>query len=247
MTEKISLQGQVALITGASQGIGMATARALAEKGMHLVLAARSADKLEGLAAELRQQHDGCRVVVCPCDVRDVEDVQKTVAMAMDAFDRIDALVNNAGVAGKIALLQEVPTFEVDRVIDTNLKGPIYCMQAVLPVMIQQQSGVVININSIAGRTAFPFWSVYDASKFGLRAITDAVAEEQAQNGIKVIGIYPGAVHTEIWDTIDLGGEPNLEGMLDADTVAGAVVYALEQPAGTVVKDIVLSPLKPAL
>jgi len=133
-------------------------------------------------------------------------------------------------VAGKIALLQEISVEEIDRVIDTNLKGAMYWMRAVLPAMVHQHSGAIVNVNSVAGKTAYPYWSVYDASKFGLDAVTTAVREEQRSNNIKLISIHPGAVDTPIWNTINLDHEPNHDGMLDANTVAEAILYALTQP-----------------
>ncbi len=241
------LQGQVAIITGASQGIGQAIARYLAAEGMHLVLSARNQQKLDALVASLKAQYPDLQLQVVPADVREPDQVEHVVAMAVQTFGRVDVLVNNAGVAGKIALLQEIPIEEIHRTIDTNLKGPIYAMRAVLPVMIQQNGGTIININSVAGKTAFPYWSLYDASKFGLHAVTQAVAEEQRCNNIKVVGIYPGAVDTPLWETIELNHEPKKDGMLDADTVAEAVVYVLRQPQKVLITDVTLTPLQPAL
>lgn len=241
------LAGQVAIVTGASSGIGQVIAEALAARGMRLVLAARRHDKLEALAKILKDRHPALEVRVSPTDVSMAAQVENLVRHTVEAFGRIDVLINNAGVASKIALLQEIPLEEIDRTIDINLKGPIYLMRAALPYMVRQQGGVIVNINSVAGKTAFPYWSVYDASKFGLHAITAAVAEEQRQNNIKVIGIYPGAVDTPIWNTIELNHEPEREGMLDPETIAEAVLYALDQPAKVLVSDITLSPLKPAL
>ena len=113
--------------------------------------------------------------------------------------------------------------------------------------MVAQQGGIIVNMNSIAGKTAYPYWSIYDASKFGLDAITTAVREEQRRNNIKVIGIYPGTVDTPIWETIEMGSEPDRSGMLHADDIANAIVYALQQPNKTLVEEITLAPLNPAL
>jgi NADP-dependent 3-hydroxy acid dehydrogenase YdfG len=113
--------------------------------------------------------------------------------------------------------------------------------------MIQQHGGTIININSIAGKTAYPYWSIYDASKFGLHAITQAVAEEQRHNNIKVVGIYPGAVATPIWEGLEPGHEPDPNGMLDAETIAESVIYILKQPRKAFISDITLSPLQPVL
>jgi NADP-dependent 3-hydroxy acid dehydrogenase YdfG len=243
----ISLQNQVALITGASKGIGTAIAKRLAQEGIHLVLSARSQAPLEALANEIKAAHPHVQVLVVPTDVSNPESVKALVEKSLQTFQKIDILINNAGIAGKIALLQEVSIDEINKTIDTNLKGPIYLMKYVLPGMIAQQHGTIININSVAGKTAFPYWSIYDASKFGLHAITASVAEEQASNHIKVVGIYPGAVDTPIWDTIELNHPTNRDGMLDAETVADTVFYVLNQPQKVFIPEIILKPLQPAL
>lgn len=241
-----SLKNQVAIISGASQGIGETLARHLARAGVNLVLCARSIDKLEALAEELTQKHPDLKILSFPCNVQNHLDVQSVVDETLAAFDRIDILINNAGVAPHTGLLQEISIQDIDRTIDTNLKGAIYFMRAVLGPMVHRQGGTIININSIAGKTAFPYWSVYAASKFGLHAITEAVAEEQRRNNIKVIGIYPGAVDTPIWNGLT-HEQPDRAGMLDADTVAETVLYILSQPSKVFISDVTLAPLQPAL
>ena len=237
----------VALITGASQGIGQAIALRLAAQGIHLMLCARNVEKLNALQAQIQAAYP---TIVChtrPCDVQHAAQVQDVVDDTLNTLGRVDILINNAGVAPRIGLFQESSIADIDRTIDTNLKGCMYSMHAVIPHMVQQEGGIIININSVAGKTAYPFWSVYDASKFGLHALTEAVAEEQRSNNIKVIGIYPGAVDTPIWDGLQLENEPRREGMLDPDDVADAVIYALNQPSKVFIKEIVLGPLKPAV
>jgi len=241
------LHGQVAIITGASQGIGHALALRLAQMGIQLMLASRNTQKLDALAAEIRAQHPTLRCETHHCDVRDSAQVQAVVDAALKAFGRLDILINNAGVAPKAQLFQESSLEDIDRTIDTNLKGSMYFMRAVIPHMVQQQHGTIVNINSIAGKTAYPFWSVYDASKFGLLAVTEAVAEEQRSNNIKVVGIHPGAVDTPIWDGVQLEKEPPHEGMLEPEHIADAVAYILNQPRKVFIKEMVLEPLKPIL
>lgn len=242
----ISLQGQVAIITGASQGIGQAIAHHLAPLGIHLVLCARNVEKLTQLSHDLALAHPNVQTLPMACDVRDVEQVQRVIETTQKTFGKIDVLINNAGVAAKLGLIQEMSLADIDRTIDTNLKGAIYFMHGVLPIMVQQAGGIIININSVAGKTAYPYWSVYDASKFGLYAITEAVAEEQRSNNIKVIGIYPGAVDTAIWQGLHTDdAAPKREGMLDPEHVAEAVTYILNQPEKVFIKDLTLTPLKP--
>jgi NADP-dependent 3-hydroxy acid dehydrogenase YdfG len=242
--KKSRLQGQVAMITGASQGIGEAIARHLAPLGLHLVLCARNTQKLTELSDDLTVKHPDIKTLPLACDVRDPAQVEYAVTETQKTFGKVDILINNAGVAAKIGLLQEMSVAEIDRTIDTNLKGSIYFMRAVLPMMVQQHGGIILNINSVAGKTAYPFWSVYDASKFGLHAITEAVAEEQRGNNIKVIGVYPGAVDTAIWQGLNMDDGPRKEGMLDPEHVAEAIVYILNQPQNVFIRDLTIAPLK---
>lgn len=242
-----TLKGQVAIITGASQGIGQAIAQHLAALGIHLVLCARNTEKLQFLAGQLKADYSEVQTLVIPCDVQDASQVEQAVLQTSKRFKRIDILINNAGIAPKLGLLQEMSIEDINRTIDTNLKGAIYAMRAILPLMIQQHGGTIININSIAGKTAYPYWSIYDASKFGLHAITQAVAEEQRHNNIKVVGIYPGAVSTPIWVGLEPGHEPDRNGMLDAETVAESIVYILQQPSKAFISEITLAPLQPVL
>ena len=242
----MTLREKVAIVTGASQGIGEATALKLAEAGGHLMLTARNQEKLSALADKINASGHA-QALYTPADTCKPDDVEKVVHNTLANFGQIDILINNAGVAGKIALLQEISLEEIDRIIDTNLKGAIYWIRSVLPAMVAQQGGIIVNMNSIAGKTAYPYWSIYDASKFGLDAITTAVREEQRRNNIKVIGIYPGTVDTPIWETIEMGSEPDRSGMLHADDIANAIVYALQQPNKTLVEEITLAPLNPAL
>lgn len=242
-----TLSGQVAIITGASQGIGHAIAHHLAQHGMHLVLCARSLEKLTALARELAESYPETQTLPLVCDVQDSAQVQRVVDETLKTFGKINVLINNAGVALRVGLFQETTIEEIDRTIDTNLKGAMYFMRAVLPIQIQQGGGTIINVNSIAGQTAYPFWSVYDASKFGLKALTEAVAEEQRSNNIRVMGIYPGAVRTEIWQGMHLEELPDAKKMLTSDDVAEAVVYMLSQPQNVFVQDLTIVPLKSAV
>lgn len=237
----MSLEQQVAIITGASQGIGHAVAEHLAKRGMNLVLSARNASKLEQLQQSLSSQYPQGKFWAAPCDVRNAQAVKTLVQEAHQRFGRIDVLINNAGVAPTPVLFQESSIEDIDRTIDTNLKGPMYWMHAVLPHMVHQHRGVIININSVAGKTAYPFWATYVASKFGLGSLTEAVSEEQRANGIKIIGIHPGPVDTPIWDNLGLESNAQRDGMLLPKDIAEAVVYALDKPDNVFVKEITLT------
>lgn len=237
----------IALITGASRGIGAATAKALANRGYHLVLAARNGEALNEVAREVSQLNGGKSHVLCiQADVKAVEQCIGLVKSALDHFGQIDVLVNNAGIAPPPGLLQETAFDKLSDTIDINLKAPLYLMSLVIPGMAERGKGTIININSVAGQTAFPFWATYDASKFGLRAATEAVGEEQRSNGVRVCGIYPGAVDTEIWDTMDRANV-NRDGMLNPEQIADAVCYVLDQPESVYLSSLTLMPTKPAL
>lgn len=246
-TAQQTMAGQVAFITGASQGLGVAIAHRLASLGIHLALCARSEAKLNQLKADLRSAYPNLPVHVVVCDVQRAEQVEFAVQQTQQVLGRLDILINNAGVAPTIGLLQELSVADIDRTIDTNLKGAIYAMRAVLPAMVQRQSGFIININSIAGKTAYPFWGVYDASKFGMHAITQAVAAEQRSNGIKVAGIYPGAVDTPIWDSSAIEKDLRRDGMLEPDDVADAVAFLLTRSGKNFISELTLEPLNPVV
>lgn len=237
----------VALITGSSQGIGEDIAVTLANKGYRLALCARSTKKLDIIAERLLEHLQPEEFILCTCDVQDSDAVEKSVNQVMQKLGRIDVLINNAGKVPRVGLLQELTVDDINTTLDTNLKGPMFFMRLVIPVMVEQGSGTIINVNSIAGKTAYPYWGIYDASKFGLRAITEAVAEEQRTNNIKVVGIYPGAVDTGIWDGLHLDHEPLRSGMLSVQDVTRSILYILEQPASVFIKELSLSPLQPTL
>ncbi|MFN8615105.1 MAG: SDR family oxidoreductase [Vampirovibrionales bacterium] len=243
-----SVGSPVFLITGASSGIGAAIAQTIAthSPSARLVLTGRHSQRLQNVASSLATLHT--QPLLLTGSVTMPATAQQWVSQTLQTFGQLDCLINNAGVCGPIALAQEVPTDEIDRVIDTNLKGPLYLMQQALSqAMITQQSGTIININSIAGQTAFPYWAVYDASKFGLRALTEAIADEQRSNHIRVTGIYPAAVDTPLWQTVDPHHVPDSAGMLTAQQVADAVWYIWQQPAHCHIKELVLSALNPSV
>lgn len=242
------LNGKVALVTGAGKGIGAAISRMLAQEGCHLMLMARTAADLAELQTEINAlAGPNARVYTFVGSVANVSDVEAVVQQTVETFGRLDILINNAGIAPKFALLQELTVEELDATIDTNLKGPLYTLKFAIPHMVNQGSGFVVNINSIAGKTPYPFSSVYCASKFGLTALTEAVAGEQRSNNIKIIGIYPGEVNTPIWDSIEPGVKQDVNQMLDPTDIAEAVRYVLLQPTKALVKDVTVVPMRPGV
>ena len=187
---------QVAIVTGASRGIGKAIAYLFAQEGMNVVICSRNEDQTRKTAMEI-QKDTGNLVVPIKTDVRNHVDVDKLVQSAINEFGRIDILVNNAGVA-IIKSLVETTDHEYDTIIDTNLNGVFFCCKSVLPHMIKQKSGYIINISSGAGKTGFANLSVYCASKFGVIGMTESLAEEVSDFGIKVFSVCPGAVATQM-------------------------------------------------
>ena len=188
------------IITGASQGVGAATARAFAARGASLVLIARGQNKLDALAEELDL---GDRVMVAPLDVTDMAGFDKLLARADEVFGSVDVLVNNAGFHGR-GKVESVSADDIGRMIDVNLKAPMMATRMVLPYLRQSKRPAVINVASLAGRTPVPGSATYSATKFGLRAFGLALAEELQGTNIKVASVSPGPVDTAfIMDDID--------------------------------------------
>lgn len=242
-----SLTGKVALVTGATKGIGFAIARMLAAEGVHLALNARSENDLIATKAELLSKKTDCgEILLFPGSVGKHDIVKQMIEETIRHFGRLDIVINNAGISPPFVLMQELSIDALDDTIDVNLKGPLYTMKYALAQMVHQGGGYIININSIAGKTAYPYSSVYCASKWGLKALTDCVCGEQrTNNNIKVIGIYPGEVHTPIWDSIEPHKQQDPDHMLAPEDVAQAVHYVLTQPNKTLIQDITLVPQEP--
>jgi NAD(P)-dependent dehydrogenase (short-subunit alcohol dehydrogenase family) len=224
---------RVAIVTGASRGIGAAIARLLAQRGWRLVLAARSGAELEELAGELPE------AVAVPTDVTRAEDVQRLVETARVRFGRVDALINNAGLT-HVAPFEQTSEEAFDRMMAVNVKGPFLCTQAVLPLMREQGSGEILNLLSVAAKRVFPEWSAYCASKFALDGLGKALAEELKGSGIRVGAIYPGATDSPLWDGV--GPDIPRGGMMRPEAVAEAVAFMLDQPASARLSELVLEP-----
>ncbi|NMZ69645.1 NADP-dependent 3-hydroxy acid dehydrogenase YdfG [Pseudomonas peli] len=239
-----NISGKVVIITGASSGLGEATARHLAEKGARVVLAARRKDKLDALVAELVAA--GGQAVAYQTDVTSQDDVKALIQGAIDTFGRLDVLVNNAGLMA-IAPLSEGRVDEWDRMIDINIKGLLYGVAAALPVFQQQNSGHFINIASVAGLKVFsPGGTVYSGTKFAVRAISEGLRHEVGGR-IRTTTIEPGAVDSEL--KFGSSHQASRDFVVDfyqqaipADSVARAIAFAIEQPADVDINEIVLRP-----
>jgi NADP-dependent 3-hydroxy acid dehydrogenase YdfG len=237
-----NIKDKVIVITGASSGMGAATARKLVQFGAKVVLAARREDQLKNITSGF-----GDHAFYVVTDVSKREDMDNLVAMAIEKFGHIDAFWNNAGIM-PISFFEEGLVDEWDKMIDINIKGVLYGINAVLPHMLKQGKGHILATSSVGGLKTSPGIGVYAGTKFAVRAIMDTLREEVAQT-IKVTTIFPGATQTELGHDITspkikaLYG--NLQGMpkMDDDAIADAVIYAIGQPGNTTINDIVLRPL----
>ena len=190
-----SLNGKVVLITGASSGFGQDAACLFARQGCKVVLAARRLDRLQDLAERVRSQ--GGEALAVPVDVTQRQEIKVMVQTTLDVYGRIDILFNNAGF-GRLDWLEALdPERDIETQIAVNLTGLMLVTRAVLPHMLERRAGHIIHMSSVAGYIAAPLYSVYSATKFGVRAFTDALRREVAPFGIKVSGIYPGPAATE--------------------------------------------------
>lgn len=189
------LHGKVVLITGASSGFGEEAARLFAKEGCKVVLAARRLEKLQQLAAEI--QSEGGEAIAIPVDVNQKAEIEVMVQTALDLYERIDILFNNAGFGAMDWFEELEPERSIQTLINVNLTGTMLVTRAVLPDMLDRGSGHIINMASVAGLIASPLITTYSASKYGVRAFTDALRREVSPLGIKVSGIYPGPAETE--------------------------------------------------
>lgn len=225
------LKGQVAVITGAGRGIGRSTALALAREGVHVVLAARTAEDLNTLKTEVEAL--GVQALAVPCDVSQEADVARLKQAALDAFGQVDILVNNAGV-GRYATILETTTEDYDWMMNTNVRSMFLCTRAFLPEMVARGGGAIITVSSQAGFYGYGGEAVYDATKFAQIGFCQSLDNEVREKGVKVSVIAPGSTNTHF--AFGLGrepGSPRLQQMLDPDDVAAAVVFAAKQPPNT--------------
>jgi NADP-dependent 3-hydroxy acid dehydrogenase YdfG len=242
-----NIEGKVVVITGASSGLGEAAARHLSAQGARVALGARRVDRLQAVADELTGR--GAQALALATDVTRYDDVKKLVDRAVQTFGRIDVMINNAGLMPQ-SMLERLKIDEWDRMIDVNIKGVLYGIAAVLPYMQQQKSGHVINVSSVAGHKVRPGGTVYSATKHAVRVISEGLRQEVKPYNIRTTVISPGAVDTELPNTIT---DPVIgEAMrkfyddiaISADSFAHAVAFAINQPADIDINEILYRPTR---
>ncbi|MBD1867820.1 SDR family oxidoreductase [Leptolyngbya sp. FACHB-671] len=233
-----------ALITGASSGIGKATALSFAKAGIDLVLVSRNQSRLDAVAAEAMQI--GVEVQVCPVDLAAIAQVKAEISRIAERHGPINILINSAGV-GYTGGILETSLEDWQQVLTLNLTSVLQCIQAVLPGMRDRHSGTIVNVASIAAYQAFPNWGAYNVSKAGLLALSKTLAAEERSNGIRVVTVSPGAVNTALWDTDFVHADFDRSKMLTPETVAESILHTVLLPTQAVIEELTLMPSAGAL
>ena len=241
------IKNKVVIVTGASSGIGYATALALSKAGAKVAAGARRVEKLQTLKNEVEE--NGGEILIKKLDVTKKEDCDSFINLVTKTWDHIDILINNAGIM-PLSFFKNLKISEWEQMIDVNLKGVLYCTAAVIPYMITKKTGHIVNISSVAGRIVFPAGSVYCATKHAVTAFSEGLRQELSQRyNIKITCIEPGVVSTELPNTItDKSLEPFIESVkkmesIKAEDIANAIIYSLDSPQYLNINEILLSPL----
>ncbi|GAA3540187.1 SDR family NAD(P)-dependent oxidoreductase [Kribbella ginsengisoli] len=238
----MNLEGKIVLVTGASSGIGQATALALSQAGAKVAVGARRADRLKLLAEDAPGE-----ILTLDLDVTDQQSIQNAVAATVGHFGRLDALVNNAGIMLS-GMILGADTTEWSRMVDTNLLGSMYAVHAALPHLLESK-GTVVQVSSTSGRIASAAGAAYSATKFGITGFIESLRQEVTTQGVRVVVVEPGFVSTELAGHIT---DPAMQAMaktmadsirtLQPDDIAAAVVYALNQPDHVSVNELLIRP-----
>ena len=240
-----NIKGKVVVITGASSGLGEATAHLLSKEGAILVLAARRAERIEKIANTIRE--NGGKVLAVPTDVSDAGQVQNLVDSAVKEFGKVDVMLNNAGVM-PLSALEDRKIHEWEQMIDVNIKGVLYGIAAALPYMKEQKSGHFINVSSVAGHKIFGGSAVYSATKSAVRVISEGLRQEITPYNIRTTIISPGAVKTELLEHIS---DVNIQDAnkdfvgkigLSPDAFARLIAFAISQPEDMDINEILFRP-----
>ncbi len=240
------IKDKVAIVTGASSGIGYATALALSKAGAKVAFGARRTDKLTELEKEITK--NGGEAFSQKLDVTKKSDCDSFVKSVIEKWGTVDILINNAGLM-PLSFIKNLKIDEWDQMIDVNIKGVLYCTAAVIPHMLEKQSGHIVNISSVAGRIVFPSGSVYCATKHAVTALSEGLRQEfSTRKNIRVTCIEPGVVSTELTNTItDESLKSFVENAkkmqsLKADDIANAILYAVEAPDYVNVNEVLIRP-----
>ena len=245
------LENKIVFITGASAGIGKACAMAFAKEGADLLLAARRVERLKELAEELIGNHK-IKLKTIKLDVRNRNEVKDTLTSLNDEWKNIDILINNAGLARGFNKIYEGKIDDWEEMIDTNIKGLLYVTRQVLPKMVEQQRGHIINIGSVAGHETYPLGNVYAATKFAVDALTKSIRMDVLDKNIKVSTVDPGLVETEFSVVRFSGDEEKASNVykgivpLTAVDIADAVLYCATRAEHVNINEIILTPLSQA-
>lgn len=241
------LQNKTAIITGASSGLGAASARALSEKGVRIVAAALDQQGLDAIVSELKGK--GGEAVGRVSDVTNPEDMKALAQFAQDSFGSVDILINNAGLM-LFSNWVDLATDDWEKMINVNIKGYLHGIAAVLPFMLKQKSGQILNMDSVAGHQVGPAAGIYSATKFFVQAMTESMRKELGvQHGIRVNTVSPGVINTGWADKVtDPSGRKAAQELnkiaISPDDIGRAVVYALNQPENVTVNDLIISPTR---
>jgi 3-hydroxy acid dehydrogenase/malonic semialdehyde reductase len=241
-----SLKNKVILITGASSGIGKACASAFAKEGADLILAARRLEKLNELAGYLMKEYN-VKVLTIEIDVRNYENVKKIFTNLPKEWEKIDVLINNAGLARGFSSIYEGEIEHWEEMIDTNIKGLLYVTRQVLPYMAERRSGHIINIGSTAGHEVYKNGNVYCATKYAVNALTQSIRIDVLDKNIKVSTVDPGMVRTEFCDVRFYGDKEKIEKVyegvipLSAEDVAEAVLFCATRPSHVNINEVILT------
>lgn len=240
------LQGQVAIITGGSVGIGRATARCLMQLGAAVVIVSRNLQRIEQAQDWLQQQVPAAKVLGLALDVSNEADMQEMVDRTLQHFGRIDVLIASAGILrgskGELHTVAQMSSEEWDEVMDINLKGTYLSNHAVLPIMMKQGSGQIINVSSTSGRKGYAFDAAYCASKFAVIGMSESLAEEVRPHGIRVQVLLPGVIDTPMW--AQNGPIPKPADVLPVERVAELLSYMVRLPSDAVCLETVIEPMR---
>lgn len=234
------IRDQVAIVTGSTKGIGLGIARALLAEGARVAISARNAGEVAATAKELEREHSG-RVLGRPCDVRREADVRALFEAVDAAWGGLDVLVNNAGI-GLFKNVEEISLEEWNAVLETNLTGVFLCTRAAIPRMRARGGGYIVNISSLAGKTAFPSAGAYNTSKFGLNGFSEALMQEVRYDGIKVSYLMPGSVSTFFDGNIP---DPSQAWKIQPEDIGEIVVDLLRHPRRTLPSRVEIRPSQP--